>query len=75
MVKILQWIALHGVSILGMAQVIVKFAKEALTLVINILFPIIPDGKFETIVLKSRSLVEILDKWIEKGKTALLKVK
>ena len=75
MIKILQWIALHGVSILGIAQVIVKFVKEVLTLAINILFPIIPDGKFETIIIKARSIVEVLDGWIEKGKSALLKVK
>lgn len=75
MIKVIQWIALNGLSILGMFQVVIKFAKELLTLVVNILFPIIPDGKFEQIVLKVRSLVEKLDALVEKLKTMLLKVK
>lgn len=73
--KIVQWIVLHGVSILGIVQVIIKFLKEFLTLVVNILFPIIPDGSFEKIVIKVRAFVEIFDTWVEKIKIALLKVK
>lgn len=75
MAKLIQWIALNGLSVLGMVQVIIKFVKEVLTLVVNILFPIIPDGKFEQVVLKVRSIVESVDAWIEKGKAVLLKVR
>lgn len=73
--KIVQWVLLHGVSILGIVQVVIKFVKEVLTLVVNLLFPIIPDGKFEALVLKVRGWVEVLDGWVEKLKGAMLKVK
>jgi len=43
--------------------------------VVNVLFPIIPDGKFEVVVLKVRAIVESVDTWIEKGKAVLLKVR
>lgn len=75
MAKLIQWVALHGVSVLGIIQVVVKFIKEVLTLVVNMLFPIIPDGKFEDVILAVRSWVEKIDGWIEKGKVVLLKVK
>lgn len=73
--KVLQWLAVNGLSILGMVQVIIKFVKEVLTLVVNILFPIIPDGKFEQAVLLVRAVVEKVDSFVEKGKYWLLKVK
>ena len=75
MAKLIQWIALNGLSVLGMVQVVIKFVKELLTLVVNVLFPIIPDGKFEQVVLKVRAIVEKVDEWIEKGKAVLLKVR
>ena len=75
MSKIIKWLAVNGLSVLGMIQVIIKFVKELLTLVVNILFPIIPDGKFETIVLKVRAGVEVLDSWVEKIKKWLLELK
>jgi hypothetical protein len=73
--KILQWIAVNGLSILGIVQVAIKFVKEVLTLVVNLLFPIIPDGKFEDIILKVRAIVEKADSFVEKIKGWLLKVK
>ena len=73
--RLIRWIMLNGVSLLGAVQVVVKFVKEVLTLVVNMLFPIIPDGKFEDLVIKVRGWVEILDGWIERLKTAMLKVK
>lgn len=75
MVKIIQWIALNGVSVLAGVQVIIKFIKEVLTAIVNVLFPIIPDGKFEEIVLKIREFVNTVDEWVEKGKLALLGIK
>ena len=71
--KIIQWIALNGASIIAMVQVVVKFVKELLTLVVNVLFPIIPDGKFEQIVLKVREVVNKIDEVIEKLKNKLIK--
>jgi hypothetical protein len=73
--KLVTWVMLNGVSILGIVQVIIKFVKEVLTLIVNVLFPIIPDGKFESVVLQVRGWVETVDGWVEKGKQALLKVK
>lgn len=75
MTKLIGWIAVNGLSILGMVQVVIKFVKEVLTLVVNILFPIIPDGKFEAIILSVRGWVEKIDGWVEKGKVWILKVK
>ena len=73
MPALVKWIALNGASIIGMVQAVLKFVKELLTLVINILFPIIPDGKFEQIVLKVRDFVNKADAFIEKYKGYLLK--
>ena len=73
MPALVKWIALNGASIIGMVQAVLKFVKELLTLVINILFPIIPDGKFEQIVLKVRDVVNKVDAFIEKYKGYLLK--
>jgi hypothetical protein len=73
MPALVKWVALNGASIVGMVQAVLKFVKELLTLVINILFPIIPDGKFEQIVLKVRDVVNKVDDFIEKYKGYLLK--
>lgn len=75
MSKILTWITLNGLSILGMVQVVIKFVKELLTLVVNVLFPIIPDGKFEEVIIKVRAFVEKADAIVEKVKVWLLKAK
>ena len=71
--KIIQWVGLYGASSIAMVQVVIKFVKELLTLVINILFPIIPDGKFEQIVLKVRDVVNKIDEIVEKFKAKLIK--
>ena len=75
MAKLIGWVAVNGLSVLGLVQVIIKFVKEVLTLVVNILFPIIPDGKFEQIILSVCGWVEKIDGWVEKGKVWILKVK
>jgi hypothetical protein len=74
---IVKWILLNGVSILGMVQVVIKFVKELLTLVVNVLFPVfwVNEGSFEKTVLKVRAMVETLDGWVEKLKAAMLSVK
>lgn len=73
MTKLFTWLALNGASILGLIQSVIKFAKELLTLIINILFPIIPDGKFEALVLKARDIVNKVDEFVEKYKGYLVK--
>ena len=73
MAKLLKWIPANIVSILGIAQVIVKLLKEILTAIVNIAYPIIPAGKFKDIVNAVRNWVNIADSWIEKIKSFLLK--
>ena len=64
--------ALAGV--LGILQAIVKFIKEVLTLIVDLLFPVIPDGKFEDIVEKIREIVNKVDEVLEKIKNFFLKI-
>lgn len=53
---------------------VVKFVKEVLTLVIDVLFPIIPSASFKAIVKKVRDIVNVIDGWLEKIQGFLLKV-
>ena len=71
--KIIQWAGLYGASAIGIVQVAIKFVKEVITLIVNILFPIIPDGKFEQAVLKVRELVNKVDEWVEKLKQWIIR--
>lgn len=72
--KIVNWIRLNIVSVLGIAQAVVKFVKEVLTAIVNILFPIIPNAKFQAIVMAVRNVVNKIDEWIEKIKSWILPV-
>lgn len=72
--KLLKWIPLNVVSIIGIVQAVIKFLKEVLTAIVNILFPIIPSAKFQGVVLKVRQIVEVIDSWFEKIKGYLLKL-
>jgi hypothetical protein len=73
MAKLIAWFALNGASVIGLIQSVLKFLKEVLTLIVNILFPIIPDGKFEIIVLKVRDIVNKADAFVENIKAKLIK--
>ena len=73
MSPLMKWIALNGASIIGMVQAVLKFLKELLTLVVNVLFPIIPDGKFEQVILNVRDIVNKVDAFVEKIKGYLIK--
>ena len=59
-------------SLLGIAEAIVKFVKEVITLVVDILYPIIPNAQFKIIVTKIRSIVEAIYSWISGNKEKLL---
>jgi hypothetical protein len=62
-------------SIMGIAQVAIKFIKEVLTLCVNLLFPLFPDGgAFENTVLKIRNIINKADLFVEKIKQMLLKI-
>lgn len=73
--KLLKWLPVNLAGILGLIQAVIKVIKEILTIIVNILFPIIPgDGKFEETVLKVRELVNKIDKWVESIKGFFLKI-
>ena len=73
--KILKVLPLTLTSVLGIAQAVLKFAKEVITLIINLFFPFTPDdGKFEKFVMKARDIINKISDWLEKGKAWLLKV-
>lgn len=75
MIKLLQWIPLNAVSVLGVAQGVMKVLKEVLTAVVNILFPLIPNAKFQSVIDKVRAFCNVADTWIEKAKAFLLKIR
>jgi hypothetical protein len=60
-------------SFLGVVEVAIKFIKEVLTLVVDILFPVIPIEKFKIIVTLLRAKVDVVYNWVTKIKEQLLK--
>jgi len=72
--KVLVTLPKVGSGILGVVQAIVKFAKEVLTLIVDILYPVIPSAKFKLIVDKIRAIVNVIDGWLQKLKLLLLKI-
>ena len=74
LMKVLRWVPVNLAGILGIVQAFIKFFKEVLTACVNILFPVLPDGVWETVVLKARAFVEKADVFVQKVKEWLLKV-
>ncbi len=70
--KLLKWSPMVIVAFLGILQVGIKFVKEVLTLVIDLLLPIIPGDKFDALIKKIRDGCNTVDAWIEKIKDFLL---
>jgi len=70
--KIIQWIMVFLAGNLGIVQVAIKFAKEVITLIVDILFPIIPISKFQSVVLAIRNAINVIDGWVEKLKSWLI---
>jgi len=73
MLKLLTWIPAIVAPLLGILEAAVKFLKEVLTLVVTILFPIIPNEKFREAVTKLRAIVDKLYDLISLGKDKILK--
>lgn len=75
--KILQFIKTRILvfvpTLLGIVETIVKFIKEVITLIVDILYPIIPNAGFKVMVAKIRSVVEAIYQWISENKEKLLK--
>jgi phage-related protein len=59
-------------TILGIAESVVKFIKELITLVVDVLYPIIPNATFKVIVTKIRAVVESIYTWIGANKEKIL---
>lgn len=72
--KITDWIRLNLVSILGLIQSVIKVFKEIVTAIVNILFPLIPSLKFQSVVMKIREIINSVDEWIERIKLWILPV-
>lgn len=68
--KIIQWIVSFVPTILGIVEAGLKLLKEVLTLVVDILFPVIPIEKFKVIVTSIRATVDkvydLVSVWKEK---------
>lgn len=72
--RILKWLPLNLISILGIVQAVIKVIKELLTAIVNLIFPFVPDsGKFEKIVIATREAVNKIDEVIQKIKDFLSK--
>jgi len=70
--KIIQWIMVFIAGNLGIVQAAIKFVKEVLTLIVDILFPIIPIAKFQRFIISVRATMETIDGWVEKLKAWLI---
>ena len=70
--KLLLWLVAFLPTIIGILEVVVKFVKEVLTLVADILFPIISIAKFKVIVTAMRGFVDKLSDWLGKNKEKIL---
>jgi len=70
--KIVQWVQVFLAGNLGIIQAGIKFLKEAITLVVDVLFPVIPIAKFQAVVLAIRGFINTVDEWVEKLKQWLI---
>lgn len=71
--KLIQWLYVNIAGVLGIVQAVIKALKEILTVIVNIVFPIIPSAKFKAIVMAIRGIVNKLDEIVEKIKGFFLK--
>jgi len=71
--KLIQWLYVNIAGVLGVVQAVIKALKEILTVIVNILFPVIPSAKFKAIITAVRGIVNKLDEIVEKIKGFFLK--
>ncbi len=74
LIKLLKWIPVNLLSVLGIIQAIVKLIKEIVTAIVNVLFPVIPSEQFKKVVETVRGIINSIDSVIEKIKEFLLQV-
>ena len=70
--KLWQWVCAFLAGNLGIIQAVIKFVKEVITLIIDILFPIMPIAVFQNVVLTVRNFINTIDEWIEKLKQYII---
>jgi len=70
--KLLLWVPVILAGVSGVGQACVKFVKEVLTLIVDILFPVISSEKFEEVVFAIRDAVNVIDDLLENLKNFLL---
>jgi hypothetical protein len=73
MAKLLTWLAVNGASVLGIVQAVLKFSKELVTALINLLSIVAPAHKAQALVLKARDIIEKIDSVVEAYKKYLIK--
>lgn len=72
MKKLLNWVIAFVPTIIGIIEAALKFLKELITLVMDILFPIIPVAKFQAIVTWLRDKVDMIYTGFSKVKDKIL---
>ena len=71
--KLLGWLPANLAGVLGIIQAVIKLIKEILTLVVDILYPIIPSKQFKKVIDTVRGIVNKIDERIEGIKGFFLK--
>jgi len=73
--KLLNWIPAFVAPLLGILEAALKFLKEVLTLIVTILFPIIPNEGFKKVITTIRGIVDkaydLLSQWKDKILSAI----
>jgi len=72
--KILKTLPMVLAGLFGIVQVLLKGIKEALTVIVDVLYPVIPIAKFQNIVDSIRNFVNWFDGIVEKIKSKLLEL-
>ena len=72
--KLLSYLPKNIGAIIGIVQALIKLGKEICTLLLDILYPVIPNASFKGIVEKVRGIFNTVDEWLEKIKVFLLRI-
>jgi hypothetical protein len=70
---VVKWLAAILAGSIGIVEVALKFVKEVLTLIVDILFPIIPIAKFQAFVTGLRTIINKIYDWFSANKEKILK--
>lgn len=73
LIKFVKWLVAILATSIGLIEAILKFVKEALTLAVDILFPVIPFEGFKNTVTWIRSIVNMAYEWLNVNKARILR--